>query len=342
MSQTRRLSTDEVVSLSASRSILTRPETQGALGRDETAALVNHTRPSGPLASGDQTTAEEFVTPSEPRAHTAEEVPQRSNTTSGPESVPAAFGPRQWLEKVTPTPLREPVLESGMSPAFSPNTMQASDKMNENTRPEEQNLPLAATGTELARPVGRTKRSGVRSLDGEDFGAARSVEMTLASRETVTNDVARTASDLPGARSEIAEKVLRTCERAVEGLRRTNESELSVVVRPDNATQLALHVKCHQGQIEAIAVLERGDFAALGAEWAQLQSRLAEHGVRLAPLAPGLDPGISFGGGGLSSKQQPQGEPNRPELPLPFTFKTQTQATAKPGARPGAGREWWA
>jgi hypothetical protein len=47
-----------------------------------------------------------------------------------------------------------------------------------------------------------------------------------------------------------------------------------------------LHVKLQQGHLEALAVLEHGDFAALGAEWRQSLAALGRTVSRSAPRCP--------------------------------------------------------
>ena len=119
-------------------------------------------------------------------------------------------------------------------------------------------------------------------------------------------------------------------------------SSLSLVLTPDGNTQLALHVEVQQGRFEVRAVLERGDFAALGAEWAQLQNRLAEQGVRLAPLVSGAGAGNAFAGEPSFSQQRGREEMPFGELPIPALAKAEAR---KSGARTVVatnGRAWWA
>ena len=110
----------------------------------------------------------------------------------------------------------------------------------------------------------------------------------------------------------------------------------------DNNTQLALHVELHQGRLEVRAVLERGDFAALGAEWSQLQNRLAEQGVRLSPLAAGAGAGNAFAGDSSFSRQRGREEMPFRELPIPALAEAETRKSGARTAVASTGRAWWA
>jgi hypothetical protein len=107
-----------------------------------------------------------------------------------------------------------------------------------------------------------------------------------------------------------------------------------------------LHVKLQQGHLEALAVLEHGDFAALGAEWTGLQNRLAEQGVRLAPLAPGPEHSMSFLGGeshGARQEREPENStPAIEDLDKLAATRTVTSMSAARNKSSSSQREWWA
>lgn len=69
---------------------------------------------------------------------------------------------------------------------------------------------------------------------------------------------------------------------------------ISMILRPDAHTQLKLELRHEGAAYQAEVRVERGDAALLGADWAQLQSRLEDRGIRLSPLV----------GAGLSSSGQ--------------------------------------
>jgi hypothetical protein len=107
-----------------------------------------------------------------------------------------------------------------------------------------------------------------------------------------------------------------------------------------------LHVKLQQGHLEALAVLEHGDFGTLGAGWTQLQNRLAEQGVRLAPLVPSSDHSMSFLGG-ESHRPGQNRQPEHPTPPMKDLNKLVATRTGTPKSPArnnsfSSQREWWA
>jgi hypothetical protein len=105
---------------------------------------------------------------------------------------------------------------------------------------------------------------------------------------------------------------------------------------------MTLHVQLQGGHGEALAVLERGDFTALGAGWAQLQNRLAEHGIRLAPLALGADHSGGFAGQQFTSARGGQDQSASDELSLPTLSQPQTSGSGLSSVRTTNASEWWA
>jgi hypothetical protein len=59
---------------------------------------------------------------------------------------------------------------------------------------------------------------------------------------------------------------------------------MQVVIKPDAGTQLSLELRQQGGNVEVQAVLHQGDFNHLNQQWPDLQQRLEERGIRLAPL----------------------------------------------------------
>ena len=64
-----------------------------------------------------------------------------------------------------------------------------------------------------------------------------------------------------------------------------DSDSLQVVIKPDAGTQLSLELRQRGGGIEAQAVLQSGDFDKLKQHWPELQQRLEQRGIKLAPLA---------------------------------------------------------
>ncbi len=59
---------------------------------------------------------------------------------------------------------------------------------------------------------------------------------------------------------------------------------LSVVIKPAVGTELSLELRQHAGGVEAHATLTRGDHQFLNQHWPELQQRLEQRGIKLAPL----------------------------------------------------------
>jgi hypothetical protein len=78
---------------------------------------------------------------------------------------------------------------------------------------------------------------------------------------------------------------------------------LSVVIKPGAGLQLALEMRQRGDAIDIRAVLQHGNFDRLSQRWPELQQRLEQRGIRLAPLAGGEN---STAGGGADGFQQPQ------------------------------------
>jgi len=87
-----------------------------------------------------------------------------------------------------------------------------------------------------------------------------------------------------GSAVRTAEQLLQNMTREVAQFKRFNAESMAVVLKPDAQTEIFLHLASRNGQIEIQARFERGDFASLNGQWAQLQQTLAQQGVRLSNL----------------------------------------------------------
>jgi len=67
-------------------------------------------------------------------------------------------------------------------------------------------------------------------------------------------------------------------------MRQMRPDILAAVLEADCQTEILLHLTSRDGQIEARARCERGDFQSLNDGWAELQRALNHQGVRLMPL----------------------------------------------------------
>ena len=67
-------------------------------------------------------------------------------------------------------------------------------------------------------------------------------------------------------------------------IKQIRAQELAVVVKTDQGTELFLHLRQHNGQVEVQARCEQGDTRLMREQWGELQSALARHGISLASL----------------------------------------------------------
>jgi hypothetical protein len=126
------------------------------------------------------------------------------------------------------------------------------------------------------------------------------------------------------------------------GLQHANATTLAVVLKPDANTEISLHLKLQQGHFEAFAILERGDFKSLHSEWAELQGRLADRGIRLAPLISNLPRNAAFAGGQFSSPKQQRDDTSSTDIPGFGIRSSPARKSGAPIVRSTTGREWWA
>ena len=206
--------------------------------------------------------------------------------------------------------------------------MPAPTEVNEISCPEEQKLPGAAVGTVVPPADERERRAGGAASEADSVMPSCAAQPGLAKPEPAAGQELAVHPVPLSSPVGAVEAVRRAIDDATAGLQGGNGASVSLVLRPDANIQLALHVKLQQGHIEALAVLEHGDFAALGAGWTQLQTRLAEQGVRLAPLVPGSDRSMSSLGGESHGPRQDR----QPEHWRPATEDLNKVAATRTGA----------
>jgi hypothetical protein len=134
----------------------------------------------------------------------------------------------------------------------------------------------------------------------------------------------------------------------VAEMKRLKPDSMTVLLKPDAQTELHLQLQMHDGRVDIEARVQRGDFAALNGQWAQLQQNLASQGIRLGGLQPTQAPHASDSDSGGGLGQQPGGQPSQRDLsgpqhepgsPRPAT----TVGKSKPANNPSR-RSWesWA
>lgn len=117
------------------------------------------------------------------------------------------------------------------------------------------------------------------------------------------------------------------------------DSSLQVVIKPGAGTQLSLELRQRGNGVEAQAALQQGNFKHLSQHWPELQQRLEQRGIRLAPLT---DDGsfANSNGQAFNQKQNRAGEAAAEmafTAPLTGTFTQPITHVKAP-----AGWETWA
>ncbi len=118
------------------------------------------------------------------------------------------------------------------------------------------------------------------------------------------------------------------------------DSSLQVIIRPGAGTQLSLELRQHAGGVEAQAALQHGDFNHLSQHWPELQQRLEQRGIRLAPLTDNGSFAGNSGGETFNQKQNQTGEATADMVPAASVTGTFAQPTAR--AKAPTGWETWA
>jgi hypothetical protein len=72
-----------------------------------------------------------------------------------------------------------------------------------------------------------------------------------------------------------------------------NPTSMTVVLRPDQGTELTVHLKSNDGRIEVQVRLEKGDDRAYRSSWDSLQQSLSQRGVSLAGLESAAAPTLT-------------------------------------------------
>jgi hypothetical protein len=127
-------------------------------------------------------------------------------------------------------------------------------------------------------------------------------------------------------------------------LARSDAESLSVVIKPGGGAELSLELRQRNGVIEAQAVLQRGDFQAMNQHWPDLQQKLEERGIKLAPL--GGENSFSSGDPGQFSRPQ-KDQSSEEAAQQASAFAEFTMAMNRGGATArlatvANANEWWA
>jgi hypothetical protein len=159
--------------------------------------------------------------------------------------------------------------------------MKTSIKKDESAGLAEQILPGSQpiTVPPLPKIAGEVLRSQPVEISAEELATRVKLSLTPVRAKAAESKTAETPALTPMARiSEIISREIRMFRRAADDL-------VEVVLTPDAKTQISLRLQWREGQVEAQARCDFGDYRSLNLQWPQLQATLASQGVRLAHLS---------------------------------------------------------
>jgi len=184
--------------------------------------------------------------------------------------------------------------------------MKNQQKTNKVAGPDAKVLPVGenAAGGEKNLPS-LLPVTPVRAADnqGTDFNFSFSNGNSQAS--AAENTPVMNLVDLPSLTDARMRALDRTQDMMALHAMRLVESKsdvLSVVIKPAVGTELSLELHVHPEGIQARATLTRGDHEFLNQHWPELQQRLEQRGIKLAPL--GGETGFSANGDHHFQRQQ--------------------------------------
>lgn len=257
--------------------------------------------------------------------------PENKRLESAAKPALSELGPRQTKS----------LSESGTPAAPPSNATMLAQQENKTAGLAGKNIPAGTQIVSFEAEVESSPRMPkVRSVEG------REPAIFAAYREgsAVTPDAAIHEGVSQPVSFDAVEKAQALINDAAVRVNKREGAALEVTIKPDAGTELSLHIRFHAGQIEARAVCQRGDHAALQSNWPELQEKLARQGIKLSGLeTAGQQAFTGFTGQNPGHRRSaPDMAPELPvfSAPLNRTSKTTTQAAR----RVSSGNAWetWA
>lgn len=195
---------------------------------------------------------------------------------------------------------------NGTVGAESGGAMRRPGKQDKNAGNGEQKLPgTAGLSSGAAVSVGAPREAGSpRTQSGWDRVTDGGTEESMVTavgrgRDDKARGGAGVVEDAGATVEARVNKIEELVTREVVRFRWTGQESLSVVIRPDEGTEVVMHLRQRDGQVEAMLGMTRGEAAKFGGHWQQLHDALAEQNVRLMPSrenAPALQPAAAGAG----------------------------------------------
>ena len=218
----------------------------------------------------------------------------------------ASASPDSSVEMVMPAPSEA----RGMSAAKVYTTMKKPEKMNKVAGLTMKTEKVLPGGTDPATPENNLP---VAEADPLPRISSRNGSATVVvgpsvkgpeQAETPTTDGV-SASSTVDLRSRALDRMQDVMALHAMRLVDSQLDSLHVVIKPGAGLELSLEMRQHGDSIDARVVMQRGDFGHLSQHWPELQQRLEQRGIRLAPLTGGEN---STTDGGANAFQQPRRE----------------------------------
>lgn len=228
---------------------------------------------------------------------TAGSTPDTTETPANADGAdnPAALGPVQvhgTLAAKQEVPMKNAentIKVAGQGEKVLPGDLTSSGRAN--------NLTARAASTTVAAP-----RNGASGANIIPLSAAPEHSVENASSGNTTS-----VSSLSDIRSRALDRTQEMVAQHAVRLVGSSADSLSVVINPGAGMQLSLQLKQGASGVEAQAVLQQGDYENLKQHWPDLQNRLEQRGIKLAPLGSDEN-AMSFANQnrGQQSRQQPE------------------------------------
>jgi hypothetical protein len=307
----------------AGRSVTAKPETAQ---HRASADLVSALKPEATPQKTSSAPADDKIADNKISAPDAAK-PENAETDNSPAN-PAGLKPADFsAEPVSAAPA--PISEASEAVTISkpdaaqgefPAVVDKSVKNPVSAPPETDGTHAAKMSMTMNKTEKTTKVAGANEkvLPGNAVAAAKENILPTARQgqspvfigaPAVNADAADSAGDIStGSMAALHTRALeRTQDMVALQATRLVESKadsLQVVIKPGAGMQMSLELRQRGDAIEARAVLEHGDFTALNHHWPELQQRLEQRGIRLAPLTGGEN--FVADGGGQQFRQSPR------------------------------------
>ena len=242
-------------------------------------------------------------------------------------------GPDSGGSAVVPLP-SDP---NGTSIAKQDMAMKQAEKANNLAGQTEKVLPGNAISATKVNP------SSYLPANSEQLAAAAAANSSPSDSSGVTSTLPMDAVAGPATADMRTRTLERTQDMVTVNASRLSDSgnsSMQVVIKPDAGTQLSLELRQQGGSVHVQAVLQQGDFGHLNQQWSDLQQRLGQRGIQLAPLTNDAGSANSGGNETFQNKQNQtaNGAPEVTFVDVPIRIFT-PEATPAPARR---GWETWA